>query len=646
MGLRNIGIFAHVDAGKTTLSEQMLLHAGAIRQAGSVDRGTAHTDRLPVEQRRGISVKATCVRLNWKGTAVNLIDTPGHADFSAEIERSLWALDGAVLVISAVEGVEPQTELLFSVLSREKIPTLIFINKLDREGADLNRTLGEIRRRLSVNAVFLRDEEALLDTVSGLDDAVMERYLEEGSVAGEELFESLSRLTAEGAVFPVLCGSALKDEGVPELLDAVVRCLPGPGKTDGEERLCGVVFSCEQNRTLGRGVWVRLYSGHLENRSALEFEGRFDPAAGKPVSIQKKITQIKDVNGEDAGSLKAGEIGVVYGLGDVRVGQVIGEAALLPRHVNPGALRMPLITGQAEPENPGEREALRQACMTLSLEDPLLNAEYNRDSGELWLRAMGRIQLEILQETLQNRFGIRASFTRPSVIYKETISHAAYGLAPYTMPKPCWAILKFLIEPGERGSGVVFRSVVQKRQILERYQHQVEQALPIALAQGRLGWEVTDVSITLVDGSHHNIHTHPLDFIVATPWGIQDALRNGGSTLLEPVLEIRFLVPQDCVGRVMNDVSLMRGEVTDTSLDEERGMLTALVPAAECMDYSIELAAFTGGRGSMAVRLSGYRDCPASPEKCAKRRGVDPLDTAKYILAARSALAGDIFESV
>ena len=408
--------------------------------------------------------------------------------------------------------------------------------------------------------------------------------------------------------------------------------------------LCGVVFASEQSKALGRGAWIRLYRGSLKAREALELPGKKDLVTGERRNVQVKISQIRDVDGVDHGVLNAGEIGVVYGLGDIRVGQVLGDPGLLPRRVAPGNFREPLITVQVLPDKPENLQALRTACETLSMEDPLLSAQYERQTGELWLKVMGRIQLEVLDEILKTRFGLTAEFSKPSVIYKETIASGAIGFAPYTMPKPCWAILKFLVEPGERGSGVSYCSKVEKRQILERYQHQVEQALPLALSQGRLGWEVTDVKITLVDGSHHNIHTHPLDFIVATPWGIQDALERGGTTLLEPVLRIRFLVPEECVGRIMSDAVAMRGEVVETDTDGDRAVLTALIPAAECMEYSMELAAFSKGRGSMAARLEGYRECPLSLGKTAKRRGVDPLDTSKYILAARSALEGDIFD--
>lgn len=643
MKLRNIGIFAHVDAGKTTLSEQLLMHAGAIRRIGSVDEGTAHTDSLPVEQRRGISVKASCVRLTWKGMAVNLIDTPGHVDFAAEVERSLWALDAAVLVICAVEGVQPHTETLFHALREQDIPVLLFLNKTDREGADVRRVLGQVKRLLSPDAVLMADDEAVAEAVCAQDDALLERYLSGEEIDAGFLREQLIAMTRASQAYPVFSGSALRDEGVIPLLDAMVDMLPGP-EGDGTKPLCGVVFASAQDRLLGRGVWVRLYSGRLENRAPVTLPAGVDPLTGEERLVQRKISQIRSVDGSDAGSLCAGEIGVVFGLGDVGIGHVLGDSALLPRRVEPGRLRTPLITVQVIPEKPEEMQALRGACSALAAEDPLLQVRYAKALNELQLHVMGMIQLEIIQEELESRFGLKVSFSKPAVIYKETIAQAASGFVAYTMPKPCWAIMRFEIEPAPRGSGVTFKSTVPVRDILLRYQHQVEQALPLALSQGRLGWQVTDVNITLVEGNHHQFHTHPLDFIVATPWGIQDGLRRGGSTLLEPILETRFLLPPDCVGRVMSDVALMRGEVTHTETDADRVLLTALIPVATSVDYATTLASVTSGRGSMSVRLSGYRECPLELGATAKRRNVDPLDTAKYILAARSALEGGIFD--
>ena len=642
MNIRNIGIFAHVDAGKTTLSEQLLMHSGAIRRAGSVDEGTAHTDNLPVEQRRGISVKATCVSMDWRGTLINLIDTPGHVDFSAEVERSLWALDAAVVVVCAVEGVQPHTETLFHALKEQSIPTLFFLNKTDREGADVPRVLAQIQRLLTPDAVLMADGDAVTEFVCAQDDELLERYLSGEEFAPEFIRSRLAALTRQAAACPVYSGSALRDEGVIPLLDAMVDFLPEPASAGGS--LCGVVFASTQDRVLGRGVWVRLYAGSLENRAPVTLPAGVDPLTGEEKLVQRKITQIRRVDGSDAGSLTAGEIGVIYGLGDVKVGQVLGEEALLPRRVEPGRLRTPLITVQVIPEKPEDMQALRVACEALSAEDPLLQVRYAKALNELQLHVMGTIQLEIIQELLDTRFNMKVTFSKPAVIYKETIAKAASGFVAYTMPKPCWAIMRFEIEPAPRGSGVTFKSTVPVRDILLRYQHQVAQALPLALHQGRLGWQVTDVNITLVDGNHHQFHTHPLDFIVATPWGIQDGLQRGGSTLLEPILETRFLLPPDCVGRVMSDVALMRGEVTHTETDEDRVLMTALIPVATSVDYAATLASATSGRGSMSVKLHGYRDCPLELGATAARRSVDPLDTSKYILAARSALEGGIFD--
>ena len=642
MNIRNIGVFAHVDAGKTTLSEQLLMHSGAIRRAGSVDEGTAHTDNLPVEQRRGISVKATCVSMEWRGVTINLIDTPGHVDFSAEVERSLWALDAAVVVVCAVEGVQPHTETLFQALKEQGIPTLFFLNKTDREGADVDRVLSQIRRLLTPDAVLMADDDAVTEFVCAQDDELLERFFAGEEFAPAFIRDRLADMTGKAAAYPVYAGSALRDEGVIPLLDAMVDFLPEPS-ADGDT-LCGVVFASTQDRVLGRGVWVRLYAGSLENRAPVTLPAGVDPLTGEEKLVQRKITQIRRVDGSDAGAITAGEIGVIYGLGDVKVGQVLGDEALLPRRVEPGSLRTPLITVQVIPEKPEEMQALRVACEALSAEDPLLQVRYAKALNELQLHVMGTIQLEIIQELLDTRFGMKVSFSKPAVIYKETIAKAASGFVAYTMPKPCWAIMRFEIEPAPRGSGVTFKSTVPVRDILLRYQHQVEQALPLALHQGRLGWQVTDVNITLVDGNHHQFHTHPLDFIVATPWGIQDGLVRGGSTLLEPILEVRFLLPPDCVGRVMSDVALMRGEVTHTETDADRVLMTALVPVATSVDYASTLASATSGRGSMSVKLHGYRDCPLELGATAPRRSVDPLDTSKYILAARNALEGGIFD--
>lgn len=640
--IRNIGIFAHVDAGKTTLSEQILLHAGVIRSVGSVDAGTAHTDTLSVERRRGISVKSTCVSFSYKDVQINLIDTPGHTDFSAEIERSMWALDAAVLVVCAVAGVQPQTEVLFEAMQKQGMPVIFFINKTDRVGADPDRVLRQIQRLLSENAFFLTDQDALTERLCDNCDDLFEKFLSGETFSPELLRKKLSKLVGRGCIYPVLCGSALKNEGVAPLMDAIGDLFPAPAEVPV---LSGVVFAAQHDRALGRGVWVRLFGGNLKSRDALALVTGIDPVSGEDEIEQYKITQIQDASGAPVGQLSAGQIGILYGLGDTPIGHIIGEKELLPRTIHPGQLRTPLITVQVIPEKAEDMQSLRQACQILSGEDPMLSAQYISTLNQLQLQVMGTIQLEILEDILLNRFQLKVSFSEPAIIYKETISQASEGYVAYTMPKPCWAVLKFLIEPAPRGSGVHFSSDVPVKDIMARYQHQVAQAIPIALRQGRLGWQVTDVKITLIGGNHHLQHTHPLDFIVATPMAIQDGLQRGGSTLLEPVLEVKFHIPGEFVGRVMSDVAAMRGETVDSVDDGERVVLTAHVPVQSSLDYAVTLAAATGGRGAMSARLLGYRECPLELGAVTPRRSVDPLDKSKYILAARSALEGGIFDT-
>ncbi|MBQ9324476.1 MAG: TetM/TetW/TetO/TetS family tetracycline resistance ribosomal protection protein [Clostridia bacterium] len=638
---RNFGIFAHVDAGKTTLSEQILLHTGVIRTAGRVDKGNTYTDRLDVERRRGISVKAMCVRIPFENAVLHLIDTPGHADFSAEIERSLWALDGAVLVLSGVEGVQPQTEVLFSLLRSHQIPVILFVNKMDREGADRERVLGEIRKVLTECAAPMDDPEGMLEAMSGASDVWLSRYLE-GDIPEEracrDAFEEMAR---EGKVYPVLFGSALQGQGVEALLHAIVTCLPEPDTA--MEARCGVVFALTRDRLLGSGAVVRLFGGCLQSREEISLPVK--TPWGETRYVTDKITQIRDLSGRDTGKAEAGDIAVIFGLSHAKVGTVIGDEKMLPSHVQSGRLRTPIMTVQVIPEKPEDMEKVRLACEALSREDPLLEAHYIRSLEEEHIQVMGEIHAEILQEELRTRFSLNVTMGEASLLYRETIRKETVGFVAYTMPKPCWAVIRLDMKPLPPGSGVVFHSTVPVRRIQERYQHQVEQALPMALSQGRLGWPVTDVDITLSDGSDHQFHTHPLDFIVATPMAVQDGLQRGGSVLLEPILEMHCKVPPEHVGRITSDVMRMRGTVVSTQSQERYADLVAEVPASESLHYARELASLTGGRGSMSVRIARYAPAPDGVTATRHRDGVDPLDQSRYILAARHALDSDIFDT-
>ncbi len=503
--LLNLGIFAHVDAGKTTLTERMLYHARAIRTLGSVDKGTAHTDTLPIERARGISVRAAATAFEHMGRQVALIDTPGHADFSFEVERSMWALDAAILVVSAVEGVQAQTEIVFEALAREHIPTLIFINKTDRTGADAQAALRQLRR-MSGKPCCMACSDELREEVCQTDEALMEGYLA-GQLDQAAYDARLREMVAACELYPAYAGSALRDEGVCELMDAAAQLLPGPdGDAQGE--LSGVVFGSQYDRALGRAALCRIYSGTLAVRQELDGQ---------------KITGIKLLRPSgwvDAPSASAGQIAAVYGASNLRMGQALG--ANPPRRLGMGRLRQPLVMVELKAE-PARMSELRAAVKELERDDPLLDADWSQYLNKLHVMAMGNMQLDVLHEQLAAR-GLNVEFGPPQVMYRETIKQKSVGFVAYTMPKPCWAVIKLELEPLPRGAGVEFTSIVPDAQIKTRYQHQIEQALPVALRQGMLGWPVTDLRITLIDGNDHQWHTHPLDFVLATPMAVMDGL--------------------------------------------------------------------------------------------------------------------------
>lgn len=651
INLRNIGIVAHVDAGKTTVAEHMLYLSGAVRSLGSVDKGTAHTDWLEIERERGISVRSASVSFPWRNVNINLIDTPGHVDFSAEVERSLRVLDGVVLVISAVEGVQAHTEVLWKALRKKNIPTLLFVNKVDRAGSEVGRVLTEIRSMLTSDIVpvqqvggegtedpqifdLLSEEgdlpgrEEILERLAGVDEGLLEKYVSGERVSNQELKEKLRIYTKSGQVNPVFFGAAKKGIGIAALMDGVVEFLPAP-MGDVQSPVSGVVFKLENDKTMGRIAHVRLYGGTVRNR---------DTVYNRTQDVNEKVTQIRKVYAqkhEDTGVVYTGDIASVCGLSRARIGDILGSAeAIPPAH----SMALPVLTVQAFPGSEAEYPQLVSALQELSDEDPLLDLQWLKEERELHIKIMGVIQLEVLTSLLKSRFNLQVSFGKPSVIYKETPTQAGEGFVAYTMPKPCWAILRFKIEPGERGSGITYASTVREERILARYQNQVEKTIPEALKQGLYGWEVTDLNITLVDGEHHVMHTHPLDFVVATPMALMNGLVNTGTTLLEPMQRFRISVPEEVGSKVLGDILQMRGAFDSPTIT--RGVFTVEgnVPVATSLEYPIKLGAVSSGRGVLTTQFAGYRECPLELGATTPRRGINPLDQAKYILNIRKAL--------
>ncbi len=684
--IRNIGIYAHVDAGKTTITENFLYLSGAIRSLGSVDKGTAHTDYLEVERSRGISVRAASTTFLWKDTTINLIDTPGHMDFTAEVERSMRVLDGAILVVSAAEGVQAQTEMIWKALKSRNIPTLFFMNKIDRFGAEPQRVIHDIEQFLTPSILpiqYVRGlaegnasisdaiqqvsglaegsacisdaiqqvsglaesnacisdaiqceipyEDGLLERVCEGDDILLAQWLDGKSISPVVLQKSIQTQTKAGKLYPLLYGAALKSMGLKALLDAVVTYLPPP-KINESDALAGIVFRIEQDKTMGKIAHVRLYGGALTNR---------DNVHNATQDIDEKITQIRKVSAskhEDIGYLAAGDIASVCGLSRARIGDILGSDSGVPVESH---IAEPLLLVQVFPENDAAIPSLVAALQELSDEDPLLSLEWIKEERRLHIKIMGTIQLEILGSLLKTRFGLAATFGSPVVIYKETPSKAMTGYISYTMPKPCWAILEFYIKPLPRGSGVKTGGWVREEKLHSRYQRQVWQTLPSALRQGPLGWEVTDLEVTLLNGEHHIFHTHPLDFVTATPMGIMNGLLNTGTTLLEPMTACRISAPDTISSKILGDIVQMRGTFDPPVIVNGTFTVEARLPVATSMDYAVRLGAISGGRGLLSAHFDGYEPCPLELGTTTPYRGVNPADQAKYILYTRKAL-GDL----
>lgn len=648
--IRNIGIFAHVDAGKTTLTERFLFAGGAIRTLGSVDEGTASTDGLDVERERGISVRAALASLTRKGTTINLVDTPGHVDFSAEVERCLQPLDGAVLVLSAVEGVQAQTEVLWQALRERGLPTVFFINKIDRMGADPKRIVGDIRRLLSPQAVPLQTvggagtdspailsawaeggadlAEDVLERLADADETLLERYLDGEEIPLDEQDGKLVALARRGTVFPVLFGAALDGIGVEEVLDGIIRYLP-PAGGSAENPLSALVFKVAHDPAFGRVCFARLFGGRLATRDIVRNAAR---------AVDEKVTLLRKARGcrfDDADSCCAGDMALLSGLNDTKAGDILGDPSAVPRPVR---LLEPLFRARIVPAEPERLPELLEALRVLDEEDPFLDFRYDPERKELHVRIVGLMQTQILESLLRSRFGLTVSFEQPATIYRETPLDVAEGTVEYTLPKPCWAVMTFRVEPGARGSGISLRSEVSTDDIHVKYQREVERALPAALEQGLYGWEVTDLKITLVSGEDHEIHSRPSDFLIATPMGIMDALEKAGTRLLEPILGFSLTAPEEIGTRVLGDLVRMRAEIESPVIAGGQFQVKGTVPAADSMEYPVLLGTRSGGRARMVTRFCGYRECPDDFRAETPRRGIDPRDRSKYILAARKAL--------
>lgn len=584
-----LGILAHVDAGKTTLSEAMLYRRGQLKKLGRVDHADAFLDTDALERQRGITIFSKQAIFPLGDTEVTLLDTPGHVDFSTEMERALQVLDCAVLVISGPDGVQSHTETLWRLLERYHVPTLLFVNKMDQAGADRERVLEQLRRRLSDACV----EAPMGEEAAVCDEALLEEYLETETLKDA----SVARSVGERKLFPVCFGSALRLEGVEELLENVARFVPVPrrGEVFGAR-----VFKITRDPQGVRLTWMKITGGTLRAKTLLT--GR---AGGE--DWHEKADQLRIYNGakfQSADSAPAGSIVAVTGLSRTRPGEGLGAE---PEGMTPEL--EPVLTCQLLlPEGADVHKTLRQ-LRELEEEDPSLRILWRDRLREIHVQLMGQIQTEILTQRIRERFGLEVAFGPGNILYRETIAAPVVGVGHFE-PLRHYAEVHLLLQPGERGSGVQVSSDVSENELDLNWQRLILTHLLEKPHLGVLtGSPITDMSITLVAGRAHLKHTEGGDFRQATYRAVRQGLRQAESILLEPWYEVELDLPAECLGRAMSDLQQRSGSFDPPEQNGERVHLRGCAPVSELNDYAAEVSAYTRGRGRLSLRLKGYFPC-------------------------------------
>ena len=650
-----IGVLAHVDAGKTSLTECLLYKSGTTQAQGSVDKGSAITDGLAMERNRGISIKTATVDFEWEGTHINLVDTPGHIDFSAEVDRALSVLDLIVLVVSAKEGVQAHTLNLWESIKERNLPVLVFINKIDRPGADLEQVFTDFEKDLGAKlfalnmgdnsipekpkVISFKDSFSnisspiitkSLENLAELDELFLEQYLEGNRYNLDEVLSKAMVQVKNRCLIGLIFGSAKLDLGVDELLDQLKEYLQP--KSEIETASSAKVFKVEFEEKLGRLAHVRSYGGILKSK---------DVIWSQKLQKEIKINQIyRRVLGSAAQieQLSEGEIGMITSSDLIQAEDVLGRKEF-PSGFS--SISRPVLSTQAVAEKVKDYQKLGEALEVLFMEDPVLDFRWFKEEREFHLKILGPIQTEVLKETIAMRYGIETTFLRPKVIYKETPKKSAEGYVRYWMPKPCWAIMNFLIEPAPEGSGVIFDSKVRTSEISVKYINEVKRAIPWSLKQGIKGWEVTDVKITLTEGSEHTVHSNPGDFLLATPMGIMRGLELAGTELLEPMYAFQIKASQEFLGPVSSDLNQMKAQLDAPVFDGDFFTISGRVSVEQAMDYGVKFNATTSGKGRLKLTLDGYEKTSFSEEKVREFKGVSPLDESQWILHRRGAFKAD-----
>lgn len=604
----NLGLLAHVDAGKTTLSEGMLYLSGAIRDMGRVDYGNAFLDTYELERQRGITIFSKQAVLAWKGTEITLLDTPGHVDFSAEMERTLQVLDCAVLVISAADGVQGHTETLWKLLKRYGIPVFIFINKMDQDGADREAVLRELKDRFGEGCIdftrILPMEQASSEELENLavcEEGMMEEYLETGRICTD----TLRKAAAERKIFPCWFGSALRAEGIEALLDGIVQLAP---EIHYPEKFGAKVYKIARDSQGNRLTYLKVTGGSLRVKDVLADTG-------------EKINQIRLYSGEKFETpqeVYAGQVCAVTGPEQTKPGQGLGaeEASELP-------ILEPVLTYSLELPDDCDVHQMLINLRRLEEEEPELNIIWEEETGEISVRLMGEVQTGILRSIIKERYKVAVQFGEGKIVYKETIQEPVEGVGHYE-PLRHYAEVHLLLEPGERGSGLQFATDCSEDVLDRNWQRLILTHLEEKPHRGVLtGSRITDMKITLLAGRSHQKHTEGGDFRQATYRAVRQGLMKAQSVLLEPYYSFRMEMPAECVGRAMTDIQRMYGTFDPPRTEETRAVLCGSVPVSAMGGYQTEFASYTGGRGRMFCTLKGYDICH-NQEEVVAALGYDP----------------------
>ena len=671
--LRNIGIMAHIDAGKTTTTERILFYTGRSHRMGEVHDGNAVMDWMEQEQERGITITSAATTCEWKDHTINIIDTPGHVDFTVEVERCLRVLDGAIAIFCAVGGVEPQSETVWRQADHYKIPRIAYINKMDRLGADFQRCVEMLKERLGANPLPLQlpvgkeetfrgiidlveekmmrfDEDtkgfkveyepvpdefkkestaarmALIEKLADFDDGVMEKFLNEQVVTVDEINRAIRAATLNLDVVPVLCGSSFKNKGVQPLLDAVVAYLPSPldappvqgvnadgvletRKASDDENLSALVFKLTSDPFVDILAYVRVYSGVIKVGDRV-----YNPGKKKKEKIGR-IVKMHANKREEVGELKAGDIGAVVGLRFSITGDSLcesGDTFTLDTMDFPE----PVISVAIEPKGKADEEKLRDSLAKIALEDPSFTVSIDPDSGQTLISGMGELHLEIIVDRLIREFKVGANIGKPQVAYKETVT--ALGKAegkfehPTTAGKSQYGHVWLQVEPLERGEGFRFESCIAEDVIPPAIVPAIEKAVHDSLDAGTLiGFPIVDLKVSLVDGSYRDEDSTEQAFGVAAAMAFRKAVSEAGPVLLEPVMDVEIILPESYLGEVISDLTAKRAKIHGMdSRDGARQAVKAQVPLAEMFGYSTDLRSATQGRANFTMQFAAYDRVP------------------------------------